>query len=91
MQLQICWDTISYRKVVIIVDIEKPFLICHATVYIWEGGSPLSGICITYIIKHTYDKVNSWGTTNEMSVLAHLLKCNIYAFSTINHRSTVMC
>ena len=39
-----------------------------------------------YIHNTRIDKVNSWGTTNEMSVLAHLLKCNIYAFSTINQR-----
>ena len=37
-----------------------------------------------YIRNTRIDKANSWGTTNEMSVLAHLLKCNIYAFSTIN-------
>ena len=31
-----------------------------------------------YISNTSIDEVNSWATTNEMSVLAHLLKCNIY-------------
>ena len=37
-----------------------------------------------YTSNTSIDEVNSWATTNEMSVLAHLLKCNIYSYGTIN-------
>ena len=37
-----------------------------------------------YISNTSIDEVNSWATTNEMAVLAHLLKCNIYSYGTIN-------
>ena len=37
-----------------------------------------------HISNTSINEVNSWATTNEMSALAHLLKCNIYSYGTIN-------